>query len=476
MNEYEQAALRILEAFKELLRRDAGLARLNARIDAGLATYEDAERLSSLTGRELGELITRELLALFPSGPIPREAAEAILPPALRRNYEVVSKAAERVQKALNDRAGLGLAPVRPEHRQERDDNLITYTATQEDFASDAKHFVQLTENNSMMIVDDAVRDNADFHFGAGLSPRIVRKMRGRACAFCRERAGTFDYSVDMNKEVFRRHPNCHCTVEYNPGNGSRKRQNVHSKEWRNATGTERLRDFAEGKAEQLRAVFRDKREIERRKTMAYTENESIPGKVRELAVMAAQDGYTPTIPPEMDGNFEDFEPLTLSKSEEESLRALQSASVSTGFEFSQVIGENSFGDIHTDKLPGKVRFDLSSVDGDHLKVYHSHTNITPPSGQDFTVFSDPRVEKMGSIAPNGDCFIVKYSSFDDRPTKEEINSVIERIKVQSQLQIMDDPRFESWTPQERTYMTIRENTYQMARELGCEIQGGRLK
>lgn len=261
MNEYEQAALRILEAFKELLRRDAGLARLNARIDAGLATYEDAERLSSLTGRELGELISRELLALFPSGPIPREAAEAILPPALRRNYEVVSKAAERVQKALNDRAGLGLAPVRPEHRQERDDNLITYTATQEDFASDAKHFVQLTENNSMMIVDDAVRDNADFHFGAGLSPRIVRKMRGRACAFCRERAGTFDYSVDMNKEVFRRHPNCHCTVEYNPGNGSRKRQNVHSKEWRNATGTERLRDFAEGKAEQLRAAAREKAE-----------------------------------------------------------------------------------------------------------------------------------------------------------------------------------------------------------------------
>ena len=79
-----------------------------------------------------------------------------------------------------------------PSSPQERDDNLITYTATQEDFASDAKHFVQLTENNSMMIVDDAVRDNADFHFGAGLSPRIVRKMRGRACAFCRERAGTF--------------------------------------------------------------------------------------------------------------------------------------------------------------------------------------------------------------------------------------------------------------------------------------------
>ena len=153
-----------------------------------------------------------------------------------------------------------------PSSPQERDDNLVTYAATQEDFASDAKHFVQLTENNSMMIVDDAVRDNADFHFGAGLSPRIVRKLRGRACAFCRERAGTFDYSVDMNKEVFRRHPNCHCTVEYNPGNGSRKRQNVHSKEWRNATGTERLRDFAEGKAEQLRAMAREKAEIERRK------------------------------------------------------------------------------------------------------------------------------------------------------------------------------------------------------------------
>lgn len=162
-----------------------------------------------------------------------------------------------------------------PSSPQERDDNLVTYAATQEDFASDAKHFVQLTENNSMMIVDDAVRDNADFHFGAGLSPRIVRKMRGRACVFCRERAGTFDYSVDMNKEVFRRHPNCHCTVEYNPGNGSRKRQNVHSKEWRNATGTERLRDFAEGKAEQLRAAAREKAERLRAMTEAGSDESS---------------------------------------------------------------------------------------------------------------------------------------------------------------------------------------------------------
>lgn len=246
MLDYEQAAARVLEAFQALLRRDAGLARLNARIDKGLATYADAERLASITGREIGQLIRNELTALFPSGQVPREAAEAILPPALRRNYDIVSKAAERVQKALNDRAGIGLAPVRPRHRQERDDNLVTYVTSQEDFASGAKRFPQLTENNSMQIVDDAVRENADLHYNAGLSPKIERRMSGRACAFCRERAGVFDYSVNMDKEVFRRHTNCQCTVEYNPGSGSRRRQNVHTKKWRDETEGEQLHALTE--------------------------------------------------------------------------------------------------------------------------------------------------------------------------------------------------------------------------------------
>ncbi|WP_273234754.1 hypothetical protein [Ileibacterium valens] len=37
-----------------------------------------------------------------------------------------------------------------------------------------------------------------------------------------------------MDREVFRRHENCGCTVEYDPGDGSKRRQNVWDKSWSN--------------------------------------------------------------------------------------------------------------------------------------------------------------------------------------------------------------------------------------------------
>ena len=32
--------------------------------------------------------------------------------------------------------------------------------------------------------------------------------------------------------DVFRRHKNCHCLILYNPGDGSKRRQNAHTKRW----------------------------------------------------------------------------------------------------------------------------------------------------------------------------------------------------------------------------------------------------
>ena len=70
-----------------------------------------------------------------------------------------------------------------------------------------------------------------DFHHKLGLSPKIVRKLgpgtskkrSNSRCEFCRERVGTFEYNKKtIDKEIFRRHAHCTCSIEYFPHKGAK--------------------------------------------------------------------------------------------------------------------------------------------------------------------------------------------------------------------------------------------------------------
>ncbi len=66
---------------------------------------------------------------------------------------------------------------------------------------------------------------NADFHYNAGLRPKIIRTAVGKTCKWCQSMAGVYDYSKVSNtgNNVFRRHANCDCTVVYDPEMAVRK-------------------------------------------------------------------------------------------------------------------------------------------------------------------------------------------------------------------------------------------------------------
>ena len=87
-------------------------------------------------------------------------------------------------------------------------------------------------QNFTQSVVSDSVKANADFQHKAGLSPKIIRKSDGNCCEWCSKLAGVYDYPCDST--VYKRHNNCNCTVEYNPGTG--KVQNVHTKALRDQT------------------------------------------------------------------------------------------------------------------------------------------------------------------------------------------------------------------------------------------------
>lgn len=90
------------------------------------------------------------------------------------------------------------------------------------------KVLIRALENIAQSMCDDYVKRNAEFRSNAGLKPKIIRRMRGETCEWCRALAGTYPYGEEP-REVYQRHDNCDCTVEYVTEKGS---QNVHTKRW----------------------------------------------------------------------------------------------------------------------------------------------------------------------------------------------------------------------------------------------------
>ena len=74
--------------------------------------------------------------------------------------------------------------------------------------------------------MDDFVRENAKFRSEAGLKTTISRIAEPKACDWCRDLEGTYEYG-DAPDDIYRRHEFCRCavTVQY-----QKTSQNVWSK------------------------------------------------------------------------------------------------------------------------------------------------------------------------------------------------------------------------------------------------------
>ncbi|HFH1593264.1 hypothetical protein [Streptococcus pneumoniae] len=203
---------------------------LLSKLQHSKASYLDANQyaieIGEILSKALGASLTNETL---PDGKMYYNIAQRVLTDVLGRNYELVSDYTEQVQKNLNSEAKIGLTAQVPELNQDRIDGLVNRLASEESF-DDVKWLLDdPIVNFSQSIVDDSIRKNAEFHHKVGLSPKIVRRVVGHPCKWCKSLEGSYNYP-EVPKDIYRRHGNCRCTVDYHPGNG--KKQNVHTKRW----------------------------------------------------------------------------------------------------------------------------------------------------------------------------------------------------------------------------------------------------
>ena len=235
----------LLEALRKRFEENLGGSRRAAALmkaiqDAG-AGYAEAEQYAEEVGRALsgafGAVLTADVL---PDGRMYWNIADRVVRPLLEQDHRLVADAAVQVQTALNRAAGLGIRAQRAPLDTDRINGLLNKLCAAQDYDSVRWVLGEPVINYSMAVADETLRLNVAWQAGAGLSPRITRRAEAGACRWCRALAGVWDFD-DAPEDIYRRHENCRCVVEYDPGDG--RRQNAHTKRWTNAQQRDKIEE-----------------------------------------------------------------------------------------------------------------------------------------------------------------------------------------------------------------------------------------
>lgn len=245
MEEKEDIVPELLENIREEFQKNFGASEkirdLYKKIQDGSATYKDAYEFAEYTGTILAQSFEKHLSSsILPEGKMYYNIADRILHDTLKENYDLITDVTSKIQKSLNKNAGIGIKPIVPELNQDRIDGLVNKISSAENYDDVAWVLDEPVKTFSLSVVDDSIKKNAEFHSNAGLCPKIIRKSESKCCKWCRSLAGSYTYPDNVPDDVYRRHENCRCTVDYHPGDG--KIQNVHSKQWRKSEESDKIK------------------------------------------------------------------------------------------------------------------------------------------------------------------------------------------------------------------------------------------
>ena len=258
---------KIEKEFREIYDSDNLIMDLAKKLKNGTAThteaYEYADRVGEILTNAYQNNISSEKL---PLGKLWYNIANRVITPTMQNNYEVIEKYVSDVQATLNQAAGVGIKVMQPDIDVEDRIKGIVNRVAEEEYFDDVKWILkEPVKTFGRNIVDESIKANVSFHGKAGLQPKIIRKTSGNCCNWCSGLVGTYTYP-DVPENVYRRHDNCKCTVNYDPGNG--KVQSVH-------TGQEGKRRYVKNEY----GVY-EKRKEER---IAYAKNLKINEDARRM-------------------------------------------------------------------------------------------------------------------------------------------------------------------------------------------------
>lgn len=194
------------------------------------ATYLEVNDFAIEIGLILAKVLKNNLSTdILPEGIMYFNIANRILKNTLQKNHELITSFGAEVQKSLNEQAGIKIKAQIPEFNDDKVNGLVNRLCA-EPFEDVNWLLADPVVTFSQGIVDDMVKSNVEFHAKSGLSPKIVRRSTGKCCKWCQNLVGVYEY-MDEPKDVYRRHSNCRCTVDFVPDKN--RKQNVWNKQWK---------------------------------------------------------------------------------------------------------------------------------------------------------------------------------------------------------------------------------------------------
>jgi len=215
---------KLRKSFSEKFNNNKKISKILSTIREGNPTYSEVNELSIVVGDILAEVFQENLSSdILPDGRMYYNIAKRTIEPMMINNYDIVIDNATIVQEILNKQAGMRIKAQIPPLNQSRIDGIIN-RLDEEELFDDIKWILdEPIKNFTQAVVDDVIEKNTKFHEGLGLVPSVTRIVQNDCCDWCKEVAGTY-YSPDIPDDVYRRHRFCRCTVEYDPGDGKKKK------------------------------------------------------------------------------------------------------------------------------------------------------------------------------------------------------------------------------------------------------------
>ena len=204
----------IKQEFIDTVNNDPKCQELYNKIRKGDASYKTGSQLAIRIGENLGKVLKK----YAPKTSIDEWDLDDLLPKSLGLDHSMVATACKQIQTKMNKDAGLGIKPKEPKFNWDRVNGMISELRDHPDtFGDIEKSFWDQLVNFSQNVVDDSIRDNAQLMARAGIRTLVIRQPDFKACEWCRDVAGTYDYAEVKNQgnDVWRRHENCRCTIDY---------------------------------------------------------------------------------------------------------------------------------------------------------------------------------------------------------------------------------------------------------------------
>lgn len=188
------------------------------KIKKGTATYNDAYKYAELIGQARSKALQRNM-DMLPDGTMYYNIADRLMTDSLTTDFEMVAEYSKAVQDIANEKAGISikaLSASSPELDKDRIRGFINGLCGELGMPIDTVIW-KLGEPivvHAMSVVDDTIKKNAEFQNKAGIDVTVIRRAAGNCCEWCKQLEGKYTYPGVPN-EVFMRHDNCRCTVDY---------------------------------------------------------------------------------------------------------------------------------------------------------------------------------------------------------------------------------------------------------------------